>query len=625
MPSASADDDPVVLLPQDYYPDADVIITQGDRGVTIVTFKAYGSYLTDDSSTRWLTEIYRGNTDLVLRDLSTVQGTFKVVFDGANVKRLTIFNVDSKQALNSGVVLDFKMYGGKISSFSLLSVSKSVTKYLATSYDVMPSPIRSVTLDLKAGSIDLINPTSVMVAISSYEITLDRGMTVNRLYTTGENGKYSSVKVKVYGASIGYMANIASKIGYLEYVINSGHIDYLCLGANTEHTSRRTLSTMATSYVSGDVSVQISNSAKVDSCIMGGGILNIPRVLCNGEIVSSEVIHMILIDAPNVTVYNDTAFLNERHTQAYHFNDYVIGQSPYPESLMDTFNYGKSYRSVYADDGLWGPISSATLPAGGVFSINTKFLIQAEGTFLVSKGSSMINSNDVIVSGTLDVQGRLLNNSIIQSRPGSTVNGDIDGIGFVTDYIYYSTPVSVIDVMSQTTSVVIEQSSIYPVESIFVQMPDDLFVDITISGSQRIFADQVMITLICTGAAGDFFDSYRLEIKGIDKLTLSLCKVDVKVPVDGEGCTAVYVYNTATGKYDIRGMAEYEDTLKFDAGIDSMFYLREYVAEGSDQPVETPTVPVTEISEIEYWFIAAIISVIAAAVYVIVTMRRDRS
>jgi hypothetical protein len=622
--SAPIDDGPIIILPQDIYPDADVIITANDRGYTLVTFKAYGNYeVTEDHPSIWFTETYRYNQDLTVRNISDVNGSLKIVFDGAIVKKLTLLVADSRKSLNAGIDLDFTMYSGKIQVLNVLSVSNSAEQYLPASYDAVSMPIRSANIHLMSGTMDLYNPTSDLVSISDYTLTLDYKMSVNRLFTTGENGKYSNVLVRVFGASIGYMSNIASKIGNLEYEILSGSIDYFAIGANSEHNSSRILSSMATSYVSGDVQVYIGSETKFTQCIIGAGILNTPHILCNGEVIANDIIHMVLIDAPGTIIYNDLAFLTERRNTAYHFYDYKIGQMPYPTSIMDYFKYNNSSEHVYSDKGIWRSMSSSVLPVGAVFSINTMFTISQESVFTISNGATMYNSDDFIINGTLNIDGTLVNNSFIQSRPGCVINGEPIGVGSVADYVYYSEPTSNIDVMSQTTAIVVAQNTQYPIERISANLYDDnRSVTIAIDGSQRIFADQISISLVEVGSSGDFVDSYRLEIKGIDRNLLGLCTVDVTLPVNQNECTAVYVYNPNTLKYDLIATAEYESSVTFDAGSKNHFYLYTYTTDRPELPDYSPIVINTEIKPIDYWLFAAILAVLAVTVYALITMRR---
>ena len=621
---AAADEGPIIILPQDTYPDADVIITADDRGYTLVTFKAYGDYVvTEEHPSIWFTETYRPNLDLTVRNMSEAPGTMKIVFDGATVKRLTLLNVDYRQGLNAGMDLSFTMYGGTIQTLSVLTVSKDVKGYLPSSYDSAPMPLRSAAINLISGKIDLINPMTDMVSISDYSLTMEYRMTVNRVFTTGENGRYSKVYVAMHGATIGYMANIASKIGNLEYEILSGSIDYFAIGANSEHNSSRNLSSMATSYVSGDVSVHIGEETEFTQCIIGAGILNIPHVLCNGEVITDDVVHMVVIDAPGTTINNDMAFLSERRNTAYHFYDYKIGQMPYPTVIMDYFKYNNKSERVYSESGVWTSMSSTVLPVGSVFSINADYYITSDATFTVSKGATMYNSDDFIICGTLTIDGTLVNNSFIQSRPGSTITGNTSGVGAIADYVYYSEPTSNIDVISHTAAIVVAQNTQYPIEKISASLFEDtISVTIAIGGTQRIFSDQISISLQDIGPSGDFVDSYRLEIKGIDRTLLGLCTVDVKLPVNPNECTAVYVYNSETQKYDLLATAEYESSITFDAGSDNQFFMYTYTTDRPVLPDYSPIAINAEIKPIDYWLFAAIIAVLAVTVYALVTMRR---
>jgi hypothetical protein len=113
-----------------------------------------------------------------------------------------------------------------------------------------------------------------------------------------------------------------------------------------------------------------------------------------------------------------------------------------------------------------------------------------------------------------------------------------------------------------------------------------------------------------------------LEIKGIDRNLLGLCTVDVTLPVNQNECTAVYVYNPNTLKYDLIATAEYESSVTFDAGSKNHFYLYTYTTDRPELPDYSPIVINTEIKPIDYWLFAAILAVLAVTVYALITMRR---
>jgi len=607
--------------PEELYPDADVIITSDERGHIVLVFKAYGDYkVTEDHPSPWFSKTILNKT-ITIRDLSQAQKEMNIVFDGADVTKLTLFNIDTKSAMNSAIDVHFTMVSGAIQTFSLFSLSNDLNQYLLTSYDALPTPIHSIQMDFISGNIDLFNPTSMMLSVMNMDLNLGQGTVVNRLYTTGENGKYSNVNVTVSGAHIGYMTNIASKIGTLSYDIISGQINYLCLGANTEHTSNRTLANMATSYVSGDVDVHIGSLAKIGNCIIGAGILNIPRMLCNGDILSSVPIHMVAIDAPDVIIYNDVAFLNERRTSAYHFSNYKIGLNPYATSVMDTLSTKNSSIRVYSDSGVWSSISSCTLPTGSILSLNTRFYIQTEGVFTVSKGATMYNSGDIVLYGTLNNEGRLVNNSVIQCRSSSLVVGEQEGMGYLADYVFYPSSTNTIKVMSLKDAVVIglqEQNAIEDITATFDE--GKTIVIIAANGSSRIYGNQFMVALTEQPGVEQFDKTFRLNVKGIDRNTLGNSTVEVYMAVDPNVCNAIYVEGQEAGQFDVIATAEYVDQIKFPAGDHQRFYLYSYT---TDRPELPEPEDETSMSEFDYFLVAAIIAVLAVTVYALFTMKRD--
>ena len=606
--------------PEELYPDADIIITADPKGYTLMTFKAYGDYkVTESHPSEWFSKTITSK-DLTVRELSLAKENMEIVFDGATIGKLTLFSIDNKNAMNAAINVHFTMVSGSIQSFSLMSITNGIKQYMSTSYEALPTPIRTADLDFVSGTVDLINPSSMMLSVNTLNLNLGQGMAVNRLYTTGENGKYSNVCITINGAHVGYMSNVSSKIGSLQYDFLSGEIDYLCLGANTEHTSNRILSSMATSYVSGDVNVHIGSLVTVRNCIIGAGIINMPKMLCNGDPLISSPVHMVVIDAPDVTVYNDTAFLNERRTSAYHFNNYKIGQNPYASSVMDSFNLYNESSKVYADDGVWPSISSCTLPTGSILSLNTRFYIQPDAVFTIPKGTTMYNVNDIVLCGKLNIDGRMVNNSVIQCRSSSEVNGEFEGIGYLADYVYYSSATNSLKVMSERDAVVISLQEQNAIEDITATLGEGKeTVIITVDGSSRIYGNQFMIALTDVSANGEFDKELRLDIKGIDRNTLNNCTVEVYMNVDQQVCNAIYVQDPETEGFTILSTAEYDSQIKFMAGGNQKFYLLSYT---TDRP-ELPEASDKGMSTFDYALVAAIVAVLAVTVYALFTMKRD--
>ena len=623
--ASSKTNDPTPL-PQDVYPDADIIISVDAKNNTLVTFKAYGDYQpSKDHPSEWFTLTYSENKDIKLRNISDANKEMYIVFEKASVRKLTLFEVDTKAALTAAISVRFLMVSGEIQTLSMVSVADRAIQYIGKSYDVMSSPVKSASFELRGGVIDLYSPTNNMLSVTNYDLNIQPGMTIHRLLTTGENGKYSQVNVSINGARIGYMANIASKIGTLNYDIQSGTINYFCIGANTEHTSNRSLSNMATSYVTGDVSVHIGQSAEITRCIIGGGILNMPLKLCNGDILSNPIIHIVEIDAPYTTVYNDTAFLTDNRTQAYHFNsNFKVGSSPQPSSIIESFTYKNTNVKVYSSNGVWTSMFSCTIPVGGILSLNTGFFIQPKGEFNISNGATVYNMDDIILCGKMNVEGTLVNNSVIEFRSGSELLGNVQGIGLLADYVRYSTPTSAISVMSQKTAVVIDQGQSYPVESISALLGNEhRSVNITMSDYTRIYGDEFMIALSNKPPEDGFDGIYRLEIKGIDPAVLGLATVTVTLPTDRSVCTAVYVLDQSANEYVMVGTSQYESEVKFVTQDNNKFYLLEYTADKPDQPPSpSPTIN-TDITNFDYVLIAAIVAVLAVTIYSLLTMKRD--
>jgi hypothetical protein len=471
-----------------------------------------------------------------------------------------------------------------------------------------------------------------MVSVTNYDLLVSGDSKVSKVFTTGENGKYSNVQVTVTGGRIGYMTNVASKIGTLSYDIRSGAVDYFCVGANTEHAIGKTIGTMFTSYVSGDVYVTVESSASVSKCILGGGILSIPMILCNGETITDPIVHSLMVDAPGVTVYNDIAFLTESRTNAYHFTNYSIGQTPSVGALMDTITCGEDTIKVYSEDGVWTSISSCSIPVGSIVSLNTDFYIAPDGSFVIEKGGRVYNTQSILLSGMLSIEGDMINNSVIQCRTDSVLEGTVQGIGFLADYVRYTNPNPSLNVISKRTAVVIDQGRSAPVENISAVLTDDhRSVSIMVEGSQRIFGDQFMLSLQDEVPPEEFDQAYRLDIMGIDANVLGLCVVEIVIPINTTSSTGIYVWDSDANRYSLIATSENERDIKILAGTQKEFFVGNYSDSppdvGPDKPDVDPSKPIivinTEMTTLDYFLLAAIIGVLAVTIYAILTMKRD--
>jgi len=610
--------------PEDLYPDADVILTLDSRGNILMTFKAYGDYkVTEQHPSIWFTQVFMSNSDVTLRDFDDVGKRFKVVMDGPTIRALSLFSVKETDHLGSAIDLEFILVSGTIQSFSFFSIDSKVEDQIGRSYDLAYTLISNANIDFRTGKIGEFNPTSHILAITNLNLQCGLGMNIDRLYPTGENGKYSDVKVAINGSTVGYISNLSSKIGSLEYHINSGSIDYFCIGANTEHERSRNLRSMPTAYTTGDVNVVISDVAKVGNCIIGAGILNMPRILSNGVHLNEQIVHMVSIDAPSTTIYNDISFLNERRNLAYHFGSYTVGQSPGYSAMMDTIIINGNTTRIYDENGIWASVSSCIIPIGGMLYVNADYLIPEDSIFKLSKGATMYNSGNIILYGDLEIEGKMVNNSIIQCRTGYTVSGEFVGIGYLADFIHYTTSTSSMNVISNKLAVVINQDETYPVDEITALLSTDFrSVCIKSDHSHSITGNQFTIALTEADYPEIFKGAYKLDIRGISGADLAVCSVYVTIPTDSEQCTAVYVYNEDSDKYELLATSEHQPHFEFKAGSNNMFYIFNYSSGSPELPVD-PSVPENRMNVIDYLLIAAIIGVLAVTLYSLVTMKRD--
>ncbi len=615
---------PAGYLPQEYYPDADIILTETADGGVLITYRAFGDSATQDLEPVWLTSVTSKNADITLRSLTDVRDDLLVVFDGPRVGKLSILYADNTESLNVGANVEFRMYSGNIQTLTLLSASSNVTQSLGTSYDSLVNPIRDANIKLFGGEIDCYDPTMHMVSVTNYQLYLGYGVTVNKLYTTGENGRYSNVEVSINGAHIGYMTNIASKIGTLKYDILAGSIDYFAIGADTERSTTNTtnmlFSTFPTSFVTGDVSVHTDPSVKIQNCIMGAGILNMPLVLSNGEYLSETIIHTVIIDTPGVVISNDTCFLTEDRAYAYHFNYYKVDGSPYASKILQRIYVNSNSIKIYSDEGVWKDYNSCTIPVGAVLSLNADFIIPADGSLTVMKGASLYNSGNIMNRGVLDIKGNVINNLTVQCWPDSVLRGSPKGDGYLADYIPSSDDSLHMYLSSSRSSMMVDMGDGQEIESIHALMSDDeSIVNIYLDGPQTM-TGKFLLTLSWEEAPKDFNGKVRLDLRGLDP-SLRISAIGITLPTNPAVCTAVYVLDD--GHYEVVSTSEYESDIVFPAGSFKEFYLLEYTTERPELPEPPVKEDEKRMSNIDYFLIAAIIAVLAVTVYALVTMKRD--
>ena len=595
----------------------EVIVSATETGnqVSVLNVPGYVNRLT------WTVHKYAKNDDIAIMSISSLREGTRIIYDGANSGTVSIFSIPDKTSLNSLVDLDFVMYSGNIGTLKFLSIPYDVTKSIGNSYDVMPTPIHNADVTLIQGKIGVLNPTDSMVSVTNYNLEIQKDMSIDRLYTTGENGKYSNVEVSITGAKIGYMTNLASRIGSLSYDIQSGSIDYLCIGANSEHYHSSNIAKMPTSYVSGDVMVHIGQSVENKRCIMGSGILNIPNILCNGTSVIEPVIHMVVVDASGIRINNDSAFLTDTRTSAFQMSEYRLGGNVYSRPLMDSFMFNGKSTPVYSEEGIWDSPSTAIIPTGGMLSMNSEFSIPRGGTFFVDEGGIVYNSDDMLVYGSIITKGKFQNNSVIQCSQESSIDGEITGIGFVGDYVYYTMNTDKMSVMSNRTAVVIEQPDYGLVESVSSILSDDRrSVSIT-AGSEPIYAKRIMLSLENEGPTGDFDAVYRLDVRGIDPNVLSVCASEVRVHTDQNKSTAVYVYDRDLEEYVMIVSDNYVSEIMFDTLGYNKFYLLTYI---DDLPNPNPAKSSgDDMTTFDYVLVSSIIAVFSVTVYALITMKRD--
>ncbi len=531
---------------EDEYPDADCIIAQGERSSVIVIRKVPGS------DGEWKTTTVSANSSLVVSQLSDVSGSLNVVMVGGTLSSLTLVQTDVTSGV-SPIDVHFTMEGGSVSDLCVLSVPSSLEGSLSKSYTLMFGPLGTVDLDLIAGDIGDLVPTEDMVSVSYMEVTIGSGMTIDRMMTSGTNGRYGEIQVYLRGGNVGYMANQKSVVGTLSYDMESGSVNYLCIGADTEARTGSTLSSMNTFYVQGDVSVSINHTVSIRTAIMGGGIVDVPSILWNGEEVTAPAAKNVDLDAPSTVISTDRCFFTSSRSQStvYQFSSFKYGDNPRTKSIStDVYISGRGTVPVYGEGGIWESSSSLTIPMAYHLYSNTRLSVASGAVLLVEKGSVLVNSGHMLLSGTLDVQGSVINTGVVEKRDGGTIEGEgMTGDGLVAYCINVNPSGDVIDVMASGDDAVVlrTDSTVYVSHisvllmnaqtSVVIDAPDTMYI----GGSEFIIG----LSLI---ENEDGTELYRLTIDGIDPAVLSMMEITVGVPQTSS--QTVYAYRVSeTGDY----------------------------------------------------------------------------
>ena len=534
--SAASDDD----LKSEYgY--ADYIISDSGRSTVTVLHKITSvDPDTGEISYEWERRTVSYGASHVLTRLSELGDSLTVVMAGGVLGSLTLIQADVVK--DAGPVdLTFEMYGGEVSDLRVLSVQASLKGDLRDSYTLMFSPLGDVRLRLAAGSVGDLIPTEDMVAAASLEVDVGQGMTVDRMFTTGYNGRYGQVQVTLSGGSVGYMANVRSVVGNLEYDLEHGSVDYLCIGADTEYGSNSRLSDMNTFYVQHDVRVSIDPTVEIRQAVIGAGIFDIPSTLWNGDVLAQQPAKSVEIDAPETVITPDLCFMTSNRSQdtVYQFTTYTVGGTPRTRTISSVFTaeWSSSPLPVYGEGGIWASANDLTVHTGFSLYLDAQLTVPSGSVLTVSPGGEVVNVGDMVLMGTMVNNGAVVNNGVIEKRDEGT---EPLGSGFLA-YCISLNPSDKIEVMaSDDDTVILRMEDTVYVSYISVLLENgDMEVVIRAPDTMFVGGDRFMISLRGTDPVGGE-TAYELTVEGIDQSVLSYLDIEVTVPAEPQ---ARYVYH----------------------------------------------------------------------------------
>ncbi len=525
---------------------ADVIISEGLRSSVYITSKVYTSG-SGDQDFEWKVTVVSPGTSQSLVRLSEVNDSLTVVMVGGTLGNLSLIQTD----VVDGVIpvdVTFEMYGGSLSDLKVITVPYSMESQLEDSYTLMFDPLGDVTLDLVSGSIGDLVPTEDMVSVESLKVTICEGMAINRMLTSGSNGRYGVVDVVLKGGAVGYMTNEKSVVGTLAYDFQNGSVDFFCIGADTENGNNTYLSNLNTFYVQGDVHVTVDESVSIRQAIIGAGILDAPSKLWNGDVAIVTASKNVEIDAGTMPLSSDTCFMTSNRTQGnvYQFSNYVIGGTPRTKAIStDYYVSGSSIRQpIYGEKGIWDSATDLTVHAGQYLYVYAELAIGSDSVFTVEPGGRLVSSGHIYLSGTLQNDGEVINSGVIEKIEGGRISGNEPmGRGFIAYCINVSPSDGRIDVMaSDDDTVILRTDNTVYISYISALLENgDRKVTITAPDTLYMGGDCFLIALREVPGLSSI-GAFDLDIDGIDEGVLSSMRIEVTVSSTVGSDTDCYVY-----------------------------------------------------------------------------------
>ncbi len=600
----------------DAYGYADYIISEGAKFSVDITYREYA----DDGTYEWAVRSVLQVSNLSLTQLSALDESLSVVMTGGTLGNLTLIQTDSLQDITRTDV-EFEMLGGELANLKVLTVPSYLESGLKNSYILMFGLLGDITLDLQVGRIGDLIPTEDMISVETMTVLIGDGMSVDRMLTSGSNGRYDIILVRLLGGAVGYMSNEKSVVGMLTYEFESGSVDYFSIGANSEAGSNSFLSAMNTFYVQGDVTVRVDDSVTIRQAIIGAGILDTPSVLWNGDTPNPSSSRNIEIDAPGMAISPDTCFFtsNRTHSNVYIFSTYIIGGTPRTRSISTNYYSGSTQVPVYGENGIWASATDMSVQVGHYLYLNTMLTIYSNSVFTVEPGWRLVTAGHILLSGVLVNGGDVLNSGVIEKRDGGDIQGSrVTGNGFVAYCIDVSPTDGRIEVMAFDDDTVVIRTD----GTVYISLISALFdggdrgVVIAVPDTLYVGGNEFMVGLREL-EDGDYISGYELTITGIGRNVLESLSIEVTVPCTVSSDTGCYVYHQGSdGTYQVIEVVDnrsYREIVFMASGLGEyyLFTIPPDGEVGSGLDENTPNI-----------YLAAVI-VIIGAVVVYILLKRD--
>ncbi len=448
--AAESSSDPLVA-----YPDADYVIIEGSKsGVDVI--KRLDGTDKNGKILRSTIHLDSGDSHTVVK-WSDVTDSVKIVMVSGDLGDLNLLRIDTIVSPEAPVDLHFEMLSGSLDTFHAISVHTSIAQKLPDSNFTAYRPIDKMTIRI-AGEVREVCPTTDLVEIGSMDLRVLPGAEIDRLYPTGEKGRYYSANLSIIGGVVGYVSNIASVVNYMEYHLDSGSVDYMCLGADTEGGSGYYRSNMWTFYVQGDVNIYAGPLMNIGTMILGAGIMDAPSVLSNGEASDVKIARNVYLDMDGHDVDASTCFLT-KDGRALRFSNYTIDGTPSSGTVRTSYYVSYQTLPLYGEGGIWPMYDGLTVPGGCNLYLGADLEVRSGGLLMVFAGGKMVNTGWLALMGDMIIEGNLQNGSIIEKRDGGTITGDVGGDGLVAYCIYARPNDGRVELMSVEDNTVVMRST----------------------------------------------------------------------------------------------------------------------------------------------------------------------